>query len=145
MSFSPEIQSSIRAQIADCLVGIVCQRLEFLSGYQLRVPRCEILLGSSGAKGTIRAGQFSQIGNVIQSGGDEGMWSFDRYQRWMYQNKDWMQSTQLPPPPEIPVSKPAPAPPPKPSKTPEDRAIEISIDEDLSLAELAKRLEEKTR
>jgi twitching motility protein PilT len=145
MSFSPEIQSSIRAQIADCLVGIVCQRLEFLSGYQLRVPRCEILLGSSGAKGTIRTGQFSQIGNVIQSGGDEGMWSFDRYQRWMYQNKDWVQSTQLPPPPlETPVSRPVPAPPP-PRKKPEDKAIEITIDEDLSLEELAKRLEEKTR
>lgn len=145
MSFPPELYSSIRAQVADCLVGVVCQRLDFLSAYQLRVPRCELLLGSSAAKGTIRAGQFSQIGNVIQSGGDDGMWSFDRYQRWMYQHKDWMHGTQLTTAvPEPPVSRPAPPSPPR-RKLTEDRPIEISIDEDLSLAELAKQLEEKTR
>jgi twitching motility protein PilT len=146
MSFAPEIQNSIRAQLADCLVGIVCQRLEFLSSPPLRVPRCEVLLGSSGAKGTIRAGQFSQIANVIQAGGDEGMWSFDRYQRWINQKRDWIQGTALTsaPPPETPAV-PVPAPPPM-KKAPEERgAIEISIDEDVSLAELARQLEEKTR
>jgi twitching motility protein PilT len=85
MSFPSDIQASVRAQLADCLVGLSCQRLEFLSAHRLRVPRCEILLPSSGAKGTIRAGNFSQIANVLQSGGDEGMWTFDRYQRWMEQ------------------------------------------------------------
>ncbi len=89
MSFPAEIQGSIRSQLADCLVGVVCQRLEYLSQWQLRVPRCEMLLASSGAKGTIRAGQFGGIANVIQSGGDEGMWTFDRYQRWMEQQRDW--------------------------------------------------------
>jgi twitching motility protein PilT len=143
MSFPPEIHNSIRAQVADCLVGIVCQRLEYLSTYQLRVPRCELLLASSAAKGTIRAGQFSQIANVVQAGGDEGMWSFDRYQRWMYQNKDWTHGTQLASPPEIPVTRPVAAAPRAPLA--KDDAIEISIDEDVSLAELARRLEEKTR
>jgi twitching motility protein PilT len=47
MSFPAELQGSIRAQLADCLVGIVCQRLEFLDSAGFRVPRCEILLGSS--------------------------------------------------------------------------------------------------
>lgn len=89
MSFPSDIQSSIRAQLADCLVGVVCQRLEYLERLQLRVPRCEVLLPNSGARGTIRAGQFSQITNVIQSGGDEGMWTFDRYQRWMEQQREW--------------------------------------------------------
>jgi twitching motility protein PilT len=91
MSFPSDIQASVRAQLADCLVGLSCQRLDFLSAHRLRVPRCEILLPSSGAKGTIRAGNFSQIANVLQSGGDEGMWTFDRYQRWMEQVSDWMQ------------------------------------------------------
>lgn len=146
MSFAPEIQNSIRAQVADCLVGIVCQRLEFLSNHQLRVPRCELLLASSGAKGTIRAGQFGQIANVIQAGGDEGMWSFDRYQRWMNQKKDWLHGAVLTtaPAPESPPVRPTVAPPSR--QMPDNRGtIEIVIDEDASLAELAQKLEEKTR
>jgi twitching motility protein PilT len=94
MSFPSDIQASVRAQLADCLVGLSCQRLDFLSAYRLRVPRCEILLPSSGAKGTIRAGNFSQIANVLQSGGDEGMWTFDRYQRWMEQVTEWVRPAQ---------------------------------------------------
>jgi twitching motility protein PilT len=90
MSFPAEIQGNIRAQLADCLVGVSCQRLDFLSAHRLRVPRCELLLPSSGAKGTIRSGNLSQLANVLQSGGDEGMWTFDRYQRWMEQFNDWV-------------------------------------------------------
>src|SRR5277367_3562405 len=98
MSFPSDIQPSVRAQLADCLVGLSCQRLDFLSAHRLRVPRCEILLPSSGAKGTIRAGNFSQIANVLQSGGEEGMWTFDRYHRWMEQVSDWVRPTQAAPP-----------------------------------------------
>jgi len=54
------------------------------------VPRCEILMPSSGARGTIRAGNFGQITNVLQSGGEEGMWTFERYQRWMDQMTEWV-------------------------------------------------------
>ena len=97
MSFPSDIQASVRAQLADCLVGLSCQRLEFLSAHRLRVPRCEILLPSSGAKGTIRGGNFSQIANVLQSGGDEGMWAFDRYQRWMDQVSEWVRPSQAAP------------------------------------------------
>lgn len=39
MSFPAEIQGSIRAQLADVLVGVVCRRLEFLGSVQLRVPK----------------------------------------------------------------------------------------------------------
>ena len=90
MSFPADLQASVRAQVADCLVGMSCQRLDYLGSQRLRVPRCEILLPSSGARGTIRAGNFSQITNVLQSGGEEGMWTFDRYQRWMDQMTDWV-------------------------------------------------------
>jgi twitching motility protein PilT len=149
MSFPAEIQGNIRAQLADCLVGVVCQRLDFLDSVQLRVPRCEVLLASSGAKGTIRSGQFGQIANVIQSGGEDGMWTFDRYQRWMEQNRDW---TRPPPLPAVPqereAAKPAVkiAPPPsKPLAT--DSTIEIPVEEDIDLAELAelaRRIEQRT-
>lgn len=92
MSFPADLQASVRAQLANCLVGVCCQRLDFLSGHRLRVPRCEMLLPSSGARGTIRAGNFSQIANVLQSGGEEGMWTFDRYRRWMDQVSEWVKS-----------------------------------------------------
>jgi twitching motility protein PilT len=162
MAFSPDIQSSIRAQLADCLVGVVCQRLEFLEHHQLRVPRCEMLLASTGAKGAIRAGQFSQLANVIQTGGEDGMWTFDRYERWMEQRRDWSR----PPAPVAVAGEPiasqhlfAPtrgptAPSPKsplkasrPIAAPvagENGPIEIAIDEDADLTELAKRVEQRT-
>lgn len=90
MSFSPEIQGNIRGQLADCLVGVLCQRLDYLESHRLLVPRCELMLGSMAAKGTIRSGIFSHLVNVIQSGGEDGMWSFDRYQRWMEQQHEWV-------------------------------------------------------
>ena len=90
MSFPSDIQPSVRAQLADCLVAVCCQRLEFLAAHRLLVPRCEMLLPTSGAKGTIRGGSFSQIATVLQSGGEEGMWTYDRYQRWMDPVTDWV-------------------------------------------------------
>ncbi len=160
MSFPAEIQASIRAQLADVLVGVVCQRLDFIGAHHLRVPRCELLLASSAAKGTLRAGQFSQIANVILAGGEEGMWTFDRYQRWMEQKSDWVH----PPAPRsatpdgeivkvVHATRPAAAPS-SPAAPAGRRAAasephaEISIDEDLDrdeLAELARKIEERTR
>ena len=171
MSFPSDIQTSIRAQLADCLVGVVCQRLQYLDKWQLRVPHCEILVPNSGARGTIRAGQFSQLANVIQSGGDEGMWTFDRYQRWIDQQKEWV---RLASPPAVVgdgeivraatrVATPAAAArtvastavtrapgrstPSRPSITPAEGPDEISIDEPMDLeelAELARRIERRT-
>jgi twitching motility protein PilT len=147
MSFPAEIQGSIRAQLADCFVGFVCQRLEFLSDYRLRVPVCEILLPSAASKGTIRGGQFSQIANVLQSGGESGMWNFDRYQRWVAQKKDWVMPAAA-----APLAEERAAPPkPKiqrreivPTILKED-AFEISIEENADLDELAKSIEKNAR
>ncbi len=172
MSFPSDIQASIRAQLADCLVGISCQRLDFLGAHRLLVPHCEILLPSSGAKGTIRAGNFSQIANVLQSGGDEGMWTFDRYHRWMEQVTDWARPDPAPAPksaearsaqsattfrPGARASMAARAPPqpaapqsaqsrPAPaSPAPADDVFEVPAEEmDLAdLAELAKKVVER--
>jgi twitching motility protein PilT len=151
MSFPADIQPSIRAQLADCFVGIVCQRLDFLSEYKLRVPVCEILLPSAAAKGTIRGGQFSQVATVLQTGGEAGMWNFERYQRWVAQKKDWVLPTlaaplpaerMAPAEPKIQRREPAPKAPPK---EPKDDSLEISIDEPVDLEELAKRIEKRTR
>jgi twitching motility protein PilT len=153
MSFAPEIQGSVRAQLADCLVGVLCQRLDFIEAQQLRVPRCELLLGSQAAKGTIRVGNFGQLSNVIQSGGEDGMWSFDRYQRWMSQHKEWVRPSAAAVVPDdppaaaaVPAGAAKPAAQRPPVQTPADNA-EIVIDEEVDpseLAELAKRIADRT-
>jgi twitching motility protein PilT len=149
----------VRAQLADCLVALSCQRLDFLTAPHLRVPRCEILIPTSGAKGTIRAGNFSQLASVLQSGGEEGMWTFERYRRWMDQVNDWVRPPPAVPrkPPDLAKSMPrAPAPAraaaPAPQSAsvsrpaiPVDGVIEVPAEEmDLaSLAELAKKVVER--
>ena len=148
LSFPAEIQGSIRAQLADALVGVVCQRLDFLATHHLRVPRCEMLLASSAAKGTLRAGQFSQIPNVILSGGEEGMWTFDRYQRWMEQKSDWIRPAPVRSLAPEEVSKVVNVPKAAPARPSPEPPSEISIDEDVDpneLAELARQVEERTR
>ena len=151
MSFAPEIQGNIRAQLADCLVGVLCQRLEFLSAPQLRVPRCELLLTSSAVKGTIRAGQFGHLGSVIQSGGEEGMWSFDRYQRWMEQHRDWVLPPKVAPVPAARhVAEPYAAPlvtaaarvPPVLPAAETDETV-IATEDLQDIAELARQLERR--
>jgi twitching motility protein PilT len=131
---------------------VLCQRLDFIETHQLRVPRCELLLASQGAKGTIRSGNFGQLANVIQSGGDDGMWSFDRYQRWMSQHKEWVRpsaATAVVDDPPAAVATPATAAirvKRTPVQTPADNA-EIVIDEEVDLseiAELAKRIGDRT-
>ncbi|HEY2678658.1 MAG TPA: ATPase, T2SS/T4P/T4SS family [Steroidobacteraceae bacterium] len=146
MSFPADIQGSIRAQLADCFVGLVCQRLDFLSEHKLRVPVCEILLPSAAAKGTIRGGQFSQIANVLQTGGEAGMWNFDRYERWVAQKKDWVQPTLAAPLTDdrVAVQSRIQRREIVPQVSKED-SLEISIEEDADLDELAKRIEKRTR
>jgi twitching motility protein PilT len=169
MSFPADIQASIRAQLADCLVGVICQRLDFIESQQLRAPKCEILTNNIAAKGTIRGGQLSQLVNVIQAGGEDGMWSFERYQRWMEQKKDWVRpsptearaaadepesiaftASAYPAPAAAPAARPAaakqPAARPAPQAPPAgDGPIEISIDEDLDLEELARQVERRSK
>jgi twitching motility protein PilT len=123
-----------------------------------------VLLPNSGARGTIRAGQFGQVANVIQSGGEEGMWTFDRYQRWMEQQREWVRPATPPPatandeivrstervaaPPMAPPRRMAPTAARKPAAgAPPAGPEEISIDEDLDLediAELARKIERRT-
>jgi len=148
MSFPADLQGSIRAQLADCFVGFVCQHLEFLSDYRLRVPVCEILLPSAAAKGTIRGGQFSQIANVLQTGGDVGMWNVERYLRWVGQKRDWQQPSAAEPAPPDLSRMPAPAlkrrepAPARAAPSSSSDSIEIPVEE-VDLDELARRIEKR--
>jgi len=88
-AFPAEIQSAVRAQLADCLVGVVCQRLRFRPDLKIRVPECEILTASMAVKSFIRTGDFFKIISAIEVGAEHGMWTWQRYQAWLEKKKDW--------------------------------------------------------
>lgn len=75
-SFPPSAQSQIRLQLSMILSGVVVQRLvPNISGG--RVPVCEILIGTSSVKNTIREGKTHLIDNIIQTSAEEGMMLFE--------------------------------------------------------------------
>jgi len=59
-AFPPEIQSAVCAQLADCLVAVISQRLRFRTDLNIRVPECEILMATHAVKNFIRNRDFSK-------------------------------------------------------------------------------------
>ena len=88
-AFPAEVQDSIRAQLADTLQAVICQRLVFIPERNLRVPECEVLFGNLTAKSVVREGKYHKLGDVIQTGAQEQMWSFGRYRTWIDSRTDW--------------------------------------------------------
>jgi twitching motility protein PilT len=88
-AFPAQIQSAVSAQLADCLVGVICQRLRYRPDLQIRVPECEILVSTHPVKDFIRKGEFFKIMPCIETGAESGMWTFHRYQRWLESRKNW--------------------------------------------------------
>jgi twitching motility protein PilT len=88
-AFPAESQASVTAQLADCLVGVVCQRLRFRPDLKMLVPECEVLMASSAMKGVLRQGQLFKLGTVVDGGGQDGSFSFERYQEWLEAKSDW--------------------------------------------------------
>ncbi|WP_224370255.1 type IV pilus twitching motility protein PilT [Hyalangium versicolor] len=108
-AFPPEQQNSVCMQLADCLVGVVCQRLRFRSELGIRVPECEILTGSTPVKSLVRQGQFFKLPSAIETGAADGCWTFSRYAEWLNRKTDWV----LPTAAEEDIAAPPPAPPPE--------------------------------
>jgi twitching motility protein PilT len=88
-AFPAEIQSGVSAQLADCLVAVICQRLLFRADQGIRVPECEILMANHAVKNFIRNRDFFKIVSSLETGADHGMWSFTRYRKWLEQKKTW--------------------------------------------------------
>lgn len=105
-AFPAEIQAGICAQLADCLVGVVCQRLRFVAERNVRAPECEILVATQSARAVVRQGQFSKLQTTLETGGNEGCFTFQRYRDWMDRRTDWVLPNTLPPPEaaELPLS-----------------------------------------
>jgi len=99
-AFPAEIQSSVAAQLADCLLAVVSQRLRFRADLNIRIPECEILMASHAVKNFIRTRDFFKIASALETGADHGMWSFQRYRTWLDNRTQWSLPDENPEPPE---------------------------------------------
>jgi twitching motility protein PilT len=126
-AFPSEIQGNVAAQLADCLVGVISQRLRFRQDLNIRIPECEILASTHAVKAFVRNRDFFKLPSVLETGAEYGMWTFTRYASWMEKKKNWYipgrdsegldNETSEPARPSVPV--PALSPSPKPSAIPE--------------------------
>lgn len=89
MAFSPEHQPEVRAQLADCLIAVIAQRLVHPPDLPIQVPECEILTGTSAVRNLIRQGQFHKLGTAFATGVREGMYTWDLYRSWMRRRTRW--------------------------------------------------------
>ena len=123
-AFPAEIQSSVAAQLAECLLAVIAQRLRFRPDLNIRVPECEILVPTHAVKNFIRNRDFFKIASAIETGADHGMWTFQRYRAWLENRTSWNLPGQNAEPPDSesaesalpPAALPAYAPAPKPEK-----------------------------
>ena len=99
-AFPAEIQSSVAAQLADCLVAVIAQRLRFRQDLNIRVPECEILMATHAVKNFIRNRDFFKIAAPLETGAEHGMWSFQRYRTWLENRANWYIPGQTPDPPD---------------------------------------------
>ncbi len=130
-AFPAEIQNSVCAQLADCLVAVIAQRLRFRPDLNIRVPECEILMPNNPVKAHVRSREFFKIISDLEIGAEAGMWTWDRYRRWLEKKTQWFVPGQSAEPPdsetneaEIAASVPAALPPlPAASKPAKPEAV----------------------
>ena len=109
-AFPAEIQSSVAAQLADCLLAVISQRLRFRPDLNIRVPECEILMPTHAVRNFIRNRDFFKIASSLETGAEHGMWTFQRYRTWLENRANWYRPDQTPEPPDTePATTGAPA------------------------------------
>jgi twitching motility protein PilT len=99
-AFPAEIQSSVAAQLADCLLAVISQRLRFRPDLNIRVPECEILMPTHAVRNFIRNRDFFKIASSLETGAEHGMWTFQRYRTWLENRANWYRPEQTPEPPD---------------------------------------------
>jgi twitching motility protein PilT len=131
-AFPAEIQGNVSAQLADCLLAVISQRLRFRQDLNIRVPECEILVSSHAVKAFIRNRDFFKLASVVETGGEHGMWTFARYSGWLEKKKNWYipgrdgegfeSESSEPARPVLPAPSPAATAQPKNQASPEKAA-----------------------
>jgi twitching motility protein PilT len=82
-AFPADAQPAVRAQLADCLAAVVCQRLVMNDELGIRVPELELLRVGQAARSVIRQDTLSQMSTVLETGAAEGSYTRERYRRWL--------------------------------------------------------------
>jgi len=111
-AFPAEIQGAVCAQLADCLVAVVSQRLRFRPDLNIRVPECEILVATHAVKNFIRTREFFKISSALETGAEHGMWSYPRYVKWLDTRTSFFTPGQNAEPPDSEATETAFAPAP---------------------------------
>ena len=98
---------------------MIAQRLRFRPDLNIRVPECEILIPTNPVKAHIRNRDFFKIISALEIGGENGMWTFQRYVTWLEKRTTWYvpgQNAEAPDsePDEAPSDLPGLASAPKP-------------------------------
>lgn len=105
-AFAPETQSGVASQLADCLKGVVSQRLVFRHELGLRLPEIEVLRATSPVRSLVRQNALFKLPSVLETGAADGQWSTRRYKEWMKGRQTWVTPDDTAEPPD---SDPAPA------------------------------------
>jgi twitching motility protein PilT len=116
-AFPAEIQSNVAAQLADCILAVISQRLRFRPELNIRVPECEILVPTHAVKNFIRNRDFFKITSSLETGAEHGMWTLQRYRAWLDGRKNWYLPGQTPEPADGEPGEAAP-PPERPAAFP---------------------------
>src|SRR5438876_7365051 len=69
-AFPSEIQNSVAAQLADCLVAVIAQRLRFRPDLNIRVPEGGVLISSNPEKAHIRYRDFFKFISELNIGAE---------------------------------------------------------------------------
>jgi twitching motility protein PilT len=77
--FPAHQQSQIRAQLANCLQGVITQALAPTKDGNGRTIVCEVMVATPAIRNLIREGKVHQIPTFLQSSADLGMISFDQH------------------------------------------------------------------
>ncbi len=128
-AFPAEIRPLVCAQLADCLLAVVCQTLQYRAELDLRVPECEVLIASTPVRSLVRKGEFFKLESALQTGGADGQWTRRRYRQWLDARTSFHKpaataTAPLAPPraePLTPLPR-APQPPEPASRPPSDPA-----------------------
>ena len=71
-----------------------------------------VLLGTQSVKAIVRQGQFFKLQTALETGGNDGLFTFARYRDWMEKRTDWQSPPAETAPDEMPAAE-APLPPPR--------------------------------
>jgi len=157
-AFPAEIQGNVAAQLADCLLAVVSQRLRYRPDLNMRVPECEVLMASHAVRHNIRTRDFFKISSALETGAEQGMWSLARYRAWLEARKKWHVQGANAEPPEaessgpglpaetLPAFTPAPSKPRTPAASAPMEAGRIEIEPDeTEFGKILKRPANRTR